>query len=53
MHLITPKYVYPQKVICTPNCLTQGVHVPLNQNMSGNADLHIFLYTDRHSLMML
>ena len=37
MHLITPKYVYPQKVICTPNCLTQGVHVPLNQNVSGNA----------------
>ena len=37
MHLITPKYVYPQKVICTPKCLTQGVHVPLNQNVSGNA----------------
>ena len=30
--------MYPQKVICTPNCLTQGVHVPLNQNVSGNAD---------------
>ena len=37
MHLITLKYVYPQKVICTPKCLTQGVHVPLNQNVSGNA----------------
>ena len=43
MHLITPKYVYPQNM-CTlkkwsvpPNCLTQGVHVPLNQNVSGNA----------------
>ena len=50
MHLITPKYVYPQKVICTPKCLTQGVHVPLNQNVSGNAgvlnDAFAILFSD-------
>ena len=38
-HLFISKYLYPQKVTCSPKCKTQGVHVPLKGSMSGNADL--------------
>ena len=37
MHLITPKYVYPQKVICTPNAKPKGYI-----NVSGNAGISAF-----------